>query len=81
MAEKKKKKWIESLEKGGLHRSLGIPEGQDIPEEKVRGALKSKDKKERKQAQAALVLKKFHPAAKKKSGAELLYGSKPKEKE
>ena len=84
MAEKKKKSWISGAvaeHKGALHRKLGVPEGEKIPEGKLNEALHSKDKKERKEAQLAKTLKKFHPAEKKKSGAELLYGGKPKEKE
>lgn len=76
---KKKKSWISGAVaegKGNLHRKLGVPEGEKIPEEKLESALHSKDKKERKEAQLAKTLKHFHPAAKKKSGAELLYGSK-----
>lgn len=71
-----KKKWIQDLDKGGLHRSLGVPENEKIPEEKIMGALHSKDKKIREQAHAAMVLKKFHPAAKKKTGTQALYGTK-----
>ena len=84
MAEKKKKSWISGAVaegKGKLHARLGIKDGEKIPEEKLNEALHSKDKTERKEAQLSKTLKKFHPAAKKKSGAELLYGSKPKEKE
>ena len=77
MAEKKK--WISGAVaegKGKLHAKLGVPEGEKIPEEKLNEALHSKDKTERKEAQLAKTLKRFHPAAKKKSGAELLYGAK-----
>ena len=80
--EKKKKHWISgavSENKGALHRKLGVPEGDKIPEEKLHEAMRSKDKKERAEARLAMTLKKFHPAAKKKSGAELLYGYKTKE--
>lgn len=80
--DKKKKHWISGAigeNKGALHRKLNVPEGEKIPEEKLRGALHSKDKRERGEARLAMTLKKFHPAAKKKSGAELLYGSKAKE--
>lgn len=79
-----KKKWISgavSENKGALHRKLGVKEGEKIPEEKLNEALRSKDKAERKEAQLAKTLKKFHPAEKKKSGAELLYGHKVEEKE
>jgi hypothetical protein len=76
---KGKKKWIHGAVaegKGKLHKKLGIPEGEKIPEEKLNEALHSKDKTERKEAQLAKTLKKFHPAAPKKSGAALLYGAK-----
>lgn len=84
MADAKKKKWISGAVaegKGKLHRKLGVPEGEKIPEEKLNEAMNSKDKTERKEAQLAKTLKSFHPTAKKKSGAELLYGAKPKSKE
>ena len=56
MAEKKKN-WIAGAvkNKGGLHRSLGVPEGKNIPEEKVRAAAK-KGGKVGKQARLALTL-------------------------
>lgn len=79
MAEKKK--WIKAAVadgKGKLHARLGIKDGEKIPEERLNEALNSKDKTERKEAQLAKTLKKFHPAEKKKSGAELLYGSAKK---
>ena len=34
------KKWIQNLEKGGLHRSLGIPGGKKIPVSKIKAAAK-----------------------------------------
>ncbi len=39
---------------GGLHRALGIPEGTDIPIERLRKAAHSDDEHVRKMAQAAL---------------------------
>lgn len=74
-----KKKWIAGAVaegKGALHRHLGVAEGEKIPEEKLNAAMHSKDGKIRKEANLAKTLKKFHPAAKKKSGAALLYGAK-----
>jgi hypothetical protein len=46
------KNWIAGAveNKGGLHRSLGVPEGQKIPAKKLAKARKSKNKKTRKQA-------------------------------
>jgi len=77
---KKKKKWIQSAigkeGKGKLHSHLGIPQGEKIPEEKLNEAMHSKNGTIRKEAQLAKTLKHFHPAAKKKSGAALLYGAK-----
>lgn len=52
----------EHIHKGGLHRSLGIPEGHKIPEEKIRQALHSKSHKVRKQAQLAETFKKYRPS-------------------
>lgn len=79
---KKKKKWISaavSEGKGKLHAHLGVKVGEKIPEEKLNAALHSKNPTIRKEANLAKTLKHFHPAAKKKSGAELLYGKKVKE--
>lgn len=39
--------------KGGLHRSLGIPQGQKIPAARLEAATHSSDPKTRKQAQMA----------------------------
>lgn len=68
------KKFIQKMlsqpgDKGRLHRALGIPEDQPIPEERLRAALKSKRKFEgssvAKMAQAALVLRKLRARRKK----------------
>jgi len=42
LAKEKPKKWIQKahLNKGGLHRALGIPEGQEIPESMLRACIK-----------------------------------------
>ena len=45
--------------KGGLHRSLGIPEGKKIPEGKIAAAAK-KGGKVGKQAKLAQTLSKMH---------------------
>lgn len=74
-----KKKWIAGAVaegKGKLHEHLHVKEGEKIPEEKINEAVHSKDKTIRKEAQLAKTLKKFHPAAKKKSGTQALYGTK-----
>ena len=49
--------WIESLHSGGLHQSLGIPEGKTIPEKRIKKAEHSSNTKTRKQAIAAETLK------------------------
>lgn len=53
--------WIRKAtkNKGGLHRSLGIPEGQKIPESRLREAERSKNPRVRKQARLARTLKKL----------------------
>lgn len=44
-------KWVQKagLSKGGLHRTLGIPEGQKIPASDIAKAAHSSDPKERRQ--------------------------------
>lgn len=76
---KGKKSWIKGAVadgKGKLHEHLHVKQGEKIPEEKLNAALRSKNPTIRKEANLAKTLKHFHPAAKKKSGAELLYGAK-----
>ena len=60
MAEKKN--WIAKAtkNKGGLHRSLGVPEGKKIPAKKMAKAKKSSNPKVRKQAALATTLKKIN---------------------
>jgi hypothetical protein len=55
------KNWIAGAvkNKGGLHRSLGVPEGQKIPPAKIAAATKSSNPKVRKQANLAETLKGF----------------------
>ncbi len=57
MAEKKN--WIAGAvkNKGGLHRSLGVPEGKPIPAKKMAKAAHSKSPKVRKQVALAKTLK------------------------
>ena len=45
--------------KGGLHRSLGVPKGKKIPAKKMAKAVKSKNPKVRKQAALAKTLGKL----------------------
>ena len=53
------KKWIKEAtkNKGALHRHLGVPEGEKIPEKKLEKATHSKDETIRKEAQLAKTLK------------------------
>jgi hypothetical protein len=44
---------LHDLNKGGLHRALGVKEGTPIPADKLSGALKSKNPHMRKMAQFA----------------------------
>jgi hypothetical protein len=54
--------WIKSAtqNKGGLHRSLGIPEGEKIPAKALASAKHSDNPKIAKQANLAATLKKLH---------------------
>ena len=56
-----RRRWIgkATQNKGGLHRSLGIPEGQKIPKAKIAAAAK-KGGKVGKQAKLAQTLSKMH---------------------
>lgn len=53
--------WIKGVttgvHKGGLHRSLGVPEGEKIPAKKIEAATHSSSPKVRKQANLAKTLK------------------------
>ena len=84
MSDKPKKKFIKKAigsNKGALHRHLGVPEGQKIPEDKLRAALHSGDATIRKEAVLARTLKsmkhknKSKPTSKK---IEAMYGKKDK---
>ena len=63
------KNWIAGAteNKGGLHRSLGVPEGKTIPGKKLMSATHSSNPKIRKQAQLADTLRKIN----KKFGGEI----------
>ena len=55
------------LNKGGLHRALGVPEGQPIPAAKLEAAKNSKNEHVRHMANFAATMKGFsHGSAKKK---------------
>jgi hypothetical protein len=57
------KNWIEGAinpeHKGALHKSLGVPEGQRIPEKKLKKAEHSRNPLTRKRANLAETLKGF----------------------
>ena len=55
-------KWIKKAikHKGALHRTLGVPEGEKIPEAKLEAAAHSKDPTTRKRAALAETLKGMH---------------------
>jgi hypothetical protein len=56
------KNWIAKAteNKGGLHRSLGVKQGEKIPAKKLERATHSDDPKVRKQAALAETLKKLN---------------------
>lgn len=49
-----------SFHEGGLHRSLGVPEGQKIPARKMAAAAHSSNPKIRKQVALAHTLRAMH---------------------
>lgn len=55
------KNWIQKAvggkHKGGLHRSLGVPEGEKIPPGRIEAATHSNNPKVRRQANLAKTLK------------------------
>lgn len=51
---------IHTMNKGGLHRALGVPEGQKIPAAKMEAAKNSKNPHVRHMAAFAHVLEGFH---------------------
>jgi len=59
---KSDKKFIQKAIKrpGALHRKLGVPQGEKIPEKKLEKATHSKNKLLRQEANFAETLKKFH---------------------
>ena len=57
------KNWIAGAvgkNKGALHRELGVPQGEKIPEKKLNKAAHSDNPRMRKQANLAKTLKGFH---------------------
>lgn len=80
---KPKKKWIKKAigksGKGKLHEHLGVPEGEKIPEDKLRAALHSGNATIRKEAQLAVTLKGMKHKKKSKPVSEkmkAMYGKK-----
>lgn len=74
-----KKKWIQGAIKhpGALHKALGVPEGEKIPEGKLQEAAHSKNPTTRKRANLAMTLKGMHHKKEhktKKSMSEKMYG-------
>jgi ribonuclease PH len=65
MADEKKKETVRlsthrvvmHLNKGGLHRALGVPEGTDIPEDKLSHAMNSKNEHLKRMAELAKTMK------------------------
>lgn len=59
---RKEDRWIQGAikNKGALHRTLGVPEGKEIPEKKLVKAEHSRNPLTRKRAHLAETLKKFH---------------------
>lgn len=57
-----KEKWIQGAIKkpGALHKTLGVKQGEKIPEAKIKKAEHSQNPKTRKRAQLAETLKKLH---------------------
>ena len=53
--------WMETIHKGGLHRSLGVPQGQKIPAKKMEKAEHSSNPKIEKQVSLAKTFAKFRP--------------------
>lgn len=55
-------KWIQQAikHKGALHKTLGVPQGEKIPEKKLKKAEHSKSAKTRKRAALAETLKAMH---------------------
>lgn len=58
---RKAKKWIAGAIKrpGGLHRALGVAEGEKIPAKKMQAALKSDNPRLRRMANLAKTLKRL----------------------
>lgn len=54
------KKALPKTSKGKLHKALGVPEGEKIPEKKLAKGAKSKSPKIRKEVALAKTLKKMH---------------------
>jgi hypothetical protein len=53
------KKFLDTLDKGGLHRALGIPEKEKIPADRIAGAKKSSNPRVRQMATLAETMSKW----------------------
>lgn len=60
MAAAKKTINIKASNKGKLHKTLGVPQGQKIPASKLKSAASSSNPTTRKRAQFALNARKFN---------------------
>lgn len=70
-------KWIANAVKNGkgaLHRHLGVPEGEKIPQDKMEAAMNSKNPTVRREANLAHTLSGFHHKKKSVRGGTSLYG-------
>jgi len=61
---------------GKLHREMGIPERQKIPEAKLDAAARSNDPEKRRDAIRAKTMKSWHHGGDKKSKGSVLYDRK-----
>jgi len=59
VASETDRRWIHRLSPGGLHKSLGVPEGKKIPRTMITKAAHSRTSKVRRQAVAAMTLAKL----------------------
>lgn len=65
MAKKKSGIHIKPANKGKLHKTAGVPQGQKIPSGKLQQLKNSKDPKTRKRANFAINAKKWNKGGKK----------------
>jgi len=63
------KQWKPGGKKGKLHREMGIPEGQKIPQAKLEAATHSSDTEKRNDAIRAKTMEGWHKGARTKSAS------------